>query len=108
MLDARLTSGTEAGHPEAYVAIDFFDDAATPAGTSQLTANPSANNFYYEKTCIPNVSAHEACTYRSFSFERARNTQLEGLDVPCFALSAIIAIWGCHSLHAKPAKQVAA
>ncbi|CAI2352398.1 unnamed protein product [Caenorhabditis sp. 36 PRJEB53466] len=56
----------------------FFDDAATPAGTSQLTANPSANNFYYEKTCIPNVSAHEACTYRSFSFERARNTQLEG------------------------------
>jgi hypothetical protein len=30
MLDARLTSGTEAGHPEAYVAIDFFDDAPTP------------------------------------------------------------------------------
>ena len=30
MLDARLTTGTEAGHPEAYVAIDFFDDAPTP------------------------------------------------------------------------------
>jgi hypothetical protein len=30
MLDARITSGTEAGHPEAYVAIDFFDDAPTP------------------------------------------------------------------------------
>jgi hypothetical protein len=30
MLDARITSGTEAGHPEAYVTIDFFDDAPTP------------------------------------------------------------------------------
>ncbi|KJH48291.1 PAN domain protein [Dictyocaulus viviparus] len=56
----------------------FFDDAASPAGTSQLTANPSANNFYYEKTCLPGVSAHEACTYRSFSFERMRKTILEG------------------------------
>ncbi|VDO64588.1 unnamed protein product [Haemonchus placei] len=56
----------------------FFDDAASPAGTSQLTANPSANNFYYEKTCLPGVSAHEACTYRSFSFERMRKTVLEG------------------------------
>jgi hypothetical protein len=30
MLDARLTGGTEAGRPDAYVAIDFFDDAAAP------------------------------------------------------------------------------
>jgi len=30
LLDARLTSGSEAGHPEAYVQVDFFDDAATP------------------------------------------------------------------------------
>jgi len=30
LLDARLTTGTEAGHPEAYVRVDFFDDAATP------------------------------------------------------------------------------
>ena len=30
MLDARLTGGTEAGHPEAYVAIGFFDDAPVP------------------------------------------------------------------------------
>jgi Phage tail protein (Tail_P2_I) len=30
MLDARIASGTEGGHPEAYVAIDFFDDAPTP------------------------------------------------------------------------------
>ncbi len=30
MLDARLTSDTEAGHPEAYVHIDFFDDATVP------------------------------------------------------------------------------
>ncbi len=30
MLDARLTTGTEAGHPQAYVVIDFFDDAPTP------------------------------------------------------------------------------
>ena len=30
MLDARITSGSQAGHPEAYVAIDFFDDAPTP------------------------------------------------------------------------------
>lgn len=56
----------------------FFDDAASPAGTSDLAPNPSANNFYYEKTCIPGVSAHEACTYRSFSFERTRKTALEG------------------------------
>uniref|UniRef100_A0A915BS32 Uncharacterized protein n=1 Tax=Parascaris univalens TaxID=6257 RepID=A0A915BS32_PARUN len=56
----------------------FFDDAASPAGTSDMAKNPSANNFYYEKTCIPGVSAHEACTYRSFSFERMRKTALEG------------------------------
>ncbi|OZC10778.1 PAN domain protein [Onchocerca flexuosa] len=56
----------------------FFDDAATPAGTANLAPNPSANNFYYEKTCIPGVSAHEACTYRSFSFEHTRKTALEG------------------------------
>ncbi|VDN05995.1 unnamed protein product [Thelazia callipaeda] len=56
----------------------FFDDAASPAGTADLAPNPSANNFYYEKTCIPGVSAHEACTYRSFSFERMRKTALEG------------------------------
>ncbi|CEF59904.1 No mechanoreceptor potential A [Strongyloides ratti] len=56
----------------------FFDDAAAPAGTGELNEAPSANNFYYEKVCLPAVSAHEACTYRSFSFERTRNTQLEG------------------------------
>ncbi|KHN85518.1 hypothetical protein Tcan_13308 [Toxocara canis] len=56
----------------------FFDDAASPAGTSDLAKKPSANNFYYEKTCIPGVSAHQACTYRSFSFERMRKTALEG------------------------------
>lgn len=30
MLDARLTSGTPAGHPEAYVQVDFFDPSTTP------------------------------------------------------------------------------
>jgi hypothetical protein len=30
MPDARLTTGTENGHPEAYVRIDFFDDAVVP------------------------------------------------------------------------------
>lgn len=30
MLDARLNSGSPAGHPEAYVALDFFDDAPLP------------------------------------------------------------------------------
>lgn len=30
MLDARITTGSQAGHPEAYVRIDFFDDAGTP------------------------------------------------------------------------------
>jgi hypothetical protein len=48
------------------------------AGTAELNPNPSANNFYYEKTCLPGVNAHEACTYRSFSFERIRKTALEG------------------------------
>ena len=56
----------------------FFDDAASPAGNSKLASNPAANNFYYEKTCLPGVTAHEACTYRSFSFERMRKTFLEG------------------------------
>ena len=31
----------------------FFDNAATPSGSGVLAPNPSANNFYYEKTCIP-------------------------------------------------------
>jgi hypothetical protein len=30
MLDARLTSDTPAGHPEAYVEVDFFNAAAAP------------------------------------------------------------------------------
>jgi hypothetical protein len=30
MLDARLTGGTPAGHPEAYVQIDFYDATAVP------------------------------------------------------------------------------
>ncbi len=30
MLDARLTSDTPAGHPDAYVQVDFYDAAATP------------------------------------------------------------------------------
>jgi hypothetical protein len=30
MLDARLTSDTPAGHPEAYAQIDFYNAAATP------------------------------------------------------------------------------
>ena len=30
MLDARLTSGTPAGHPEAYTQIDFYDATAVP------------------------------------------------------------------------------
>lgn len=55
----------------------FFDDAASPAGNSKLASNPASNNFYYEKTCLPGVTAHEACTYRSFSFERMRKTLLE-------------------------------
>jgi hypothetical protein len=47
-------------------------------GSAELNPNPSANNFYYEKTCLPGVNSHEACTYRSFSFERMRKTSLEG------------------------------
>lgn len=30
MLDARLTSATQAGHPEAYVQVDFYDATAAP------------------------------------------------------------------------------
>ena len=30
MLDARLTTGTAAGRPEAYVAVDFYDAGVTP------------------------------------------------------------------------------
>ena len=30
MFDARLTSGTPAGHPAAYVQVDFYNAAATP------------------------------------------------------------------------------
>ncbi|KRZ56814.1 hypothetical protein T02_11883 [Trichinella nativa] len=56
----------------------FFDNAATPAGSGILAPNPSANNFYYEKVCLPGVTAHQACSYRSYSFERTRNSRLEG------------------------------
>ena len=30
MLDARLTSATPDGHPEAYVQVDFFDPSTVP------------------------------------------------------------------------------
>jgi hypothetical protein len=30
MLDARITTGSQAGHPQAYVRVDFFDDTSTP------------------------------------------------------------------------------
>ena len=30
MLDARITSGAEAGHPDAYFHLDIFDDGPTP------------------------------------------------------------------------------
>jgi Phage tail protein (Tail_P2_I) len=30
MLDARLTSGTPAGHPDAYVQVDFYNGSVTP------------------------------------------------------------------------------
>lgn len=34
--DARLNSDSPAGHPDAYVALDFFDDAALPPGGFDL------------------------------------------------------------------------
>jgi hypothetical protein len=37
MLDARLTSGSEAGRPEAYVHVDFFNDGAAPPTGFDLT-----------------------------------------------------------------------
>lgn len=37
MLDARLTTGADGGHPEAYVSLDFFDDAPTPPAGFDLT-----------------------------------------------------------------------
>ena len=37
MLDARITSGADAGHPEAYVHVDFFDDGPTPPTGFHLT-----------------------------------------------------------------------
>src|SRR5574337_557240 len=36
MLDARLTSGTPDGHPEAYVQIDLFDASTAPPGGFDL------------------------------------------------------------------------
>jgi hypothetical protein len=36
MLDARITSDAEAGHPEAYVHLDFFDDTSTPPTSFDL------------------------------------------------------------------------
>jgi len=37
MLDARLTSGDQAGRPDAYVHVDFFDDAPSPPTGFDLT-----------------------------------------------------------------------
>jgi hypothetical protein len=37
MLDARLTTGADGGHPDAYVHLDFFNDAATPPTGFDLT-----------------------------------------------------------------------
>lgn len=44
MLDARITSGAQAGHPEAYVHVDFFDDTAAPPTGLDL-ANVGLNLF---------------------------------------------------------------
>ncbi|KFD57277.1 LOW QUALITY PROTEIN: hypothetical protein M513_01788, partial [Trichuris suis] len=56
----------------------FFDNAATPAGSGILAPNPSANNFYYEKVCLPGINPHQACSFRSHTFERTRSSRLEG------------------------------
>ena len=37
IFDARLTTGSEAGHPSAYVHVDFFNDAPTPPTGFDLT-----------------------------------------------------------------------
>lgn len=44
MLDARITTGAPAGHPEAYVRVDFFDDTAAPPTGLDL-ANVGLNIF---------------------------------------------------------------
>jgi Phage tail protein (Tail_P2_I) len=37
MLDARLTSGTPAGHPDAYVQVDFYNGSVTPPAGFDLS-----------------------------------------------------------------------
>ena len=37
MLDARITSEAPAGHPEAYVAVDFYDASTSPPSGFQLS-----------------------------------------------------------------------
>jgi len=44
LYDARITTGHEAGHPEAYVHVDFFDDAPTPPAGFDL-ADAGLNLF---------------------------------------------------------------
>lgn len=44
MRDARITTGAPAGHPDAYVRVDFFDDTAAPPTGLDL-ANVGLNIF---------------------------------------------------------------
>ena len=61
MYDARLTTGAEAGHPEAYVQVDFFNDAPTPPTGFDL--GDVGLHFFLPQSEQP-VFATTAWTYR--------------------------------------------
>lgn len=53
MLDARLTSGSEAGHPAEYVSVDVFDAEAVPP--SGLDLGDAGLQFYLPQTPFAGV-----------------------------------------------------
>ena len=59
--DARITTANEAGHPDAYVRVDFFDDASTPPGGFDL--GDVGLNFFLPQSEQP-VFSTTAWTFR--------------------------------------------
>ncbi len=62
MLDARLNSGSPAGHPEAYVQIDFYDATAVPASGFDL--GDTGLQLYMPQTLRPLLPANWAWRFR--------------------------------------------
>lgn len=57
MLDARITTGSQAGHPDAYVRIDYFEDSTTPI--SGLDLDEVGLNLFLPQSARPALTGVE-------------------------------------------------